>query len=127
VVHIYNINIKTRRIKTMKTKLISMILITLTLSILLSTNVLGATTDRVVQVNKVYYNMTYQTYNINIKDDAKEVYTIELFSTDKPNNKLLKNLQKAFKGIYLIAIFDDKGTEDYIYDDEIVDWYILDN
>jgi hypothetical protein len=111
----------------MKTKLISIILITLTLSILLSTNVLGATTDRVVQVNKVYYNTTNKTYNINIVDDTKEVYTIELFSTDKLNNKLLKNLQKTFKSVYLIASFDDKGTTNYIYDDAIIDWYIIDN
>jgi hypothetical protein len=113
--------------ETMKTKLISMILIVLTISLLISTNVLGATTDRVVQVNKVYYNINYHTYNINIVDDTKEVYTFELFGTDKLNNKLLKNLQKTFKGIYLIATFDDKETNNYIYDDEIVNWYILDD
>jgi hypothetical protein len=80
-----------------------------------------------VQVNKVYYNTNYHTYNINIIDDTKEVYAIELFGTDKLNNKLLKNLQKTFMNMYLIVTFDDKETTNYIYDDEIVNWYILDD
>lgn len=79
----------------------------------------------VLRVDYIYYNNTTHTYNMKCIDENEEVWEIELLYKQKINRHFLQCLKKQYKNAWIVGIFLDEGTPNYIYDDEIIDWYMI--
>jgi hypothetical protein len=81
------------------------------------------TQDHIYKVDCIMYDVHSSLYVLNIIDENGEVWIIELFQS-KFDRKLFNRINYVFKNEWIVASVEDYNNND-LYDDEILEWEIL--